>query len=79
MVLRIIFVFLGILELNRIMVSLFLLMIYINEMQLKIQIVPFYFQNVHQGYPDETFVRFLKARDGNVGKAHKMVTFIKLT
>ncbi|XP_034220355.1 SEC14 cytosolic factor-like isoform X3 [Prunus dulcis] len=31
------------------------------------------FENVHQGYPDETFVRFLKARDGNVGKAHKML------
>ncbi|XP_004295191.1 PREDICTED: SEC14 cytosolic factor-like [Fragaria vesca subsp. vesca] len=31
------------------------------------------FENVHQGYPDETFVRFLKARDWNVGKAHKML------
>ncbi|BBH04399.1 Sec14p-like phosphatidylinositol transfer family protein [Prunus dulcis] len=34
------------------------------------------FENVHQGYPDETFVRFLKARDGNVGKAHKMKPII---
>ncbi|KAK3007945.1 hypothetical protein RJ639_013358 [Escallonia herrerae] len=31
------------------------------------------FQNVHQGYPAETLVRFLKARDGNVAKAHKML------
>ncbi|KAM5546458.1 SEC14 cytosolic factor [Rosa sericea] len=31
------------------------------------------FENVHQGYPNETFVRFLKARDWNVGKAHKML------
>ncbi|CAL8998623.1 unnamed protein product [Prunus brigantina] len=31
------------------------------------------FENVHQGYPDETFMRFLKARDLNVGKAHKML------
>ncbi|GMN59104.1 hypothetical protein TIFTF001_028208 [Ficus carica] len=31
------------------------------------------FQNVHQGYPNETLVRFLKARDGNVSKAHKML------
>ncbi|KAK7276979.1 hypothetical protein RIF29_18128 [Crotalaria pallida] len=29
------------------------------------------FQNMHQGYPTETLVRFLKARDGNVAKAHK--------
>jgi len=28
---------------------------------------------MHQGYPTETLVRFLKARDGNVVKAHKMV------
>lgn len=31
------------------------------------------FQNIHQGYPNETLIRFLKARDGNVSKAHKMV------
>jgi hypothetical protein len=26
------------------------------------------------GYPTETLPRFLKARDGNVAKAHKMVS-----
>lgn len=31
------------------------------------------FENVHQGYPTETLVRFLKARDWNVSKAHKML------
>jgi hypothetical protein len=31
------------------------------------------FQNVHQGYPTETLLRFLKAREGNVTKAHKML------
>ncbi|KAG8385894.1 hypothetical protein BUALT_Bualt03G0092500 [Buddleja alternifolia] len=31
------------------------------------------FQNVHQGYPHETLMRFLKAREGNVTKAHKML------
>lgn len=31
------------------------------------------FQNVHQGYPNETLLRFLKARDWNVSKAHKML------
>ncbi|CAI9088192.1 OLC1v1022456C1 [Oldenlandia corymbosa var. corymbosa] len=31
------------------------------------------FQNVHQGNPTETLVRFLKARDGNVAKAYKML------
>ncbi|KAL6999104.1 hypothetical protein U1Q18_000270 [Sarracenia purpurea var. burkii] len=31
------------------------------------------FKNVHQGYPTETLVRFLKAREGNVSKAHKML------
>jgi hypothetical protein len=30
---------------------------------------------MHQGYPKETLVRFLKAREWNVAKAHKMVTF----
>lgn len=30
-------------------------------------------QNVHQGYPHEALMRFLKAREGNVSKAHKMV------
>ncbi|KAL5699965.1 hypothetical protein ACHQM5_025476 [Ranunculus cassubicifolius] len=32
------------------------------------------YQNVHQGYPIETLIRFLKARDWNVPKAHKMLT-----
>ncbi|XP_071725707.1 SEC14 cytosolic factor [Rutidosis leptorrhynchoides] len=31
------------------------------------------FENLHQGYPTEALVRFLKARDGNVAKAHKML------
>ncbi|KAK7320297.1 hypothetical protein VNO77_29641 [Canavalia gladiata] len=31
------------------------------------------FQNMHHGYPTETLVRFLKARDGNVAKAHQML------
>ncbi|KAL7604260.1 hypothetical protein Lser_V15G16793 [Lactuca serriola] len=31
------------------------------------------FQNVHQGYIVETLDRFLKAREGNVAKAHKML------
>ncbi|MFS7946428.1 putative CRAL-TRIO lipid binding domain, CRAL/TRIO domain, CRAL/TRIO domain superfamily [Helianthus anomalus] len=31
------------------------------------------FENLHQGYPTEALVRFLKARDGNVPKAHKML------
>ncbi|CAN6690317.1 unnamed protein product [Malus baccata var. baccata] len=31
------------------------------------------FQNVHQGYLVETFGRFLKARDSNVAKGHKML------
>ncbi|KAL0398905.1 UNVERIFIED_CONTAM: SEC14 cytosolic factor [Sesamum radiatum] len=31
------------------------------------------FQNIHQGYPRETLMRFLKAREGNVTKAHKML------
>ncbi|KAF2943636.1 SEC14 cytosolic factor isoform X2 [Oryza sativa Japonica Group] len=31
------------------------------------------FQNVHQGYPKETLLRFLKAREWNVSKAHKML------
>ncbi|KAJ4704118.1 Phosphatidylinositol/phosphatidylcholine transfer protein [Melia azedarach] len=31
------------------------------------------FQNVHQGYPTETLMRFLKAREWNVSKAHKML------
>ncbi|AQK40514.1 Sec14p-like phosphatidylinositol transfer family protein [Zea mays] len=29
--------------------------------------------NMHQGYPKETLVRFLKAREWNVAKAHKMI------
>ncbi|KAK4754357.1 hypothetical protein SAY87_002461 [Trapa incisa] len=31
------------------------------------------FENVHQGYLTETLVRFLKAREGNVAKAHRML------
>ncbi|XP_047335024.1 phosphatidylinositol/phosphatidylcholine transfer protein SFH9-like [Impatiens glandulifera] len=31
------------------------------------------FKNVHQGYPNETLKRFLKARDGDVDKAYKML------
>ncbi|XP_072995069.1 SEC14 cytosolic factor-like isoform X1 [Typha latifolia] len=31
------------------------------------------FQNMHQGYPTETLVRFLKGREWNVAKAHKML------
>lgn len=31
------------------------------------------FQNMHQGYPTEALNRFLKARDWNVDKAHKML------
>eukprot|EP00262_Sarcandra_glabra_P016016 TRINITY_DN506_c0_g5_i1.p1 TRINITY_DN506_c0_g5~~TRINITY_DN506_c0_g5_i1.p1 ORF type:complete len:327 (+),score=36.22 TRINITY_DN506_c0_g5_i1:149-1129(+) len=31
------------------------------------------FQNIHQGYPSETLMRFLKAREWNVAKAHKML------
>ncbi|PPR89802.1 hypothetical protein GOBAR_AA30885 [Gossypium barbadense] len=34
------------------------------------------FQNMHHGYPTETLVRFLKARDWNVQKAHKMKPII---
>ncbi|KAM7525321.1 hypothetical protein LguiA_015223 [Lonicera macranthoides] len=30
-------------------------------------------RKVHQGYPTETLLRFLKAREGNVAKAHKML------
>ncbi|XP_047341661.1 phosphatidylinositol/phosphatidylcholine transfer protein SFH2-like [Impatiens glandulifera] len=31
------------------------------------------FKNVHQGYPTGTLKRFLRARDGNLSKAHKML------
>ncbi|KAK1292111.1 hypothetical protein QJS10_CPB17g00436 [Acorus calamus] len=31
------------------------------------------FQNMHQGYPSETLLRFLKAREWNIPKAHKML------
>jgi hypothetical protein len=31
------------------------------------------YRNIHQGYPTENLLRFLKARDGNVQKAHKML------
>ncbi|KAJ7546860.1 hypothetical protein O6H91_08G057700 [Diphasiastrum complanatum] len=30
------------------------------------------FENMHVGYPMQTFERFLKAREGNVAKANKM-------
>ena len=39
------------------------------------QLHNFLFQNVHQGYPNETLVRFLKAREWHVTNAHKMVMF----
>lgn len=29
---------------------------------------------MHQGYPAENLCRFLKARDGNISKAQKMVS-----
>nr|XP_043621466.1 SEC14 cytosolic factor [Erigeron canadensis] len=31
------------------------------------------FENLHQGYETEALIRFLKARDGNISKAHKML------
>ncbi|KAJ7546861.1 hypothetical protein O6H91_08G057700 [Diphasiastrum complanatum] len=31
------------------------------------------FENMHVGYPMQTFERFLKAREGNVAKANKML------
>ncbi|THU64019.1 hypothetical protein C4D60_Mb01t22010 [Musa balbisiana] len=31
------------------------------------------FQNIHQGYPTETLVRFLKAREWSIPNAHKML------
>lgn len=31
------------------------------------------YKNLHQGYPNETAERFLKARDGNISKAFKML------
>ncbi|XP_051125270.1 phosphatidylinositol/phosphatidylcholine transfer protein SFH1-like [Andrographis paniculata] len=31
------------------------------------------FQNIHQGYPQETLMRFLRAREGNVTKAYNML------
>lgn len=40
----------------------------VDEQQLKNT-----FKNMHQGYPAETLIRFLKARDWNVAKAHKML------
>lgn len=43
------------------------------------QSIYFVLQNIHQGYPTETLERFLKARDWNVAKAHKMVGSIYLT
>ncbi|KAG6394172.1 hypothetical protein SASPL_144752 [Salvia splendens] len=34
---------------------------------------PFILQNIHQGYPHESLIRFLKAREGDVAKAYKML------
>lgn len=31
------------------------------------------YENLHQGYPAETLIRFLKARDGNISKAYSML------
>lgn len=31
------------------------------------------FENIHQVYPTENLVRFLKARDGNVSNAYEML------
>ncbi|KAL8209798.1 hypothetical protein R6Q57_006530 [Mikania cordata] len=31
------------------------------------------FESLHRGYPTETVIRFLKARDGNISKAHNML------
>jgi hypothetical protein len=42
--------------------------------ELSSQLHEFLFQNVHQGYPRETLVRFLKAREWHVTNAHKMVS-----
>jgi len=33
-------------------------------------------QNVHQGHVTETLIRFLKAREWNASKAHKMVWYL---
>ncbi|KAL5178107.1 SEC14 cytosolic factor [Glycine soja] len=36
------------------------------------------FQIMHQGYQTETLIRFLKARDWNIAKAHKMFELVQL-
>lgn len=38
-----------------------------------IHLISFILQNIHQGYPHESLIRFLKAREGDVSKAYKMV------
>lgn len=35
----------------------------------------FNLQNVHQGHVTETLIRFLKAREWDLSKAHKMVRY----
>lgn len=44
-----------------------------NPFQCEIHLISFTVQNIHQGYPHETLMRFLKAREGNITKAHNMV------
>jgi hypothetical protein len=46
---------------------------YPREIVFELSCFLFIFQNVHQGYPTETLVRFLKAREWHVNKAHRMV------
>ena len=57
------------------------LMIYDKILIICLIIYPYfscYYQNLHQGYPDANVARFLKARDGNVLLAFKMVKNIAL-
>ncbi|KAL8264246.1 hypothetical protein R6Q59_022376 [Mikania micrantha] len=44
-----------------------------NLMEASDQSLKIAFENFHQGYPAETMIRFLKARDGNISKAHNML------
>ncbi|AQL04467.1 Sec14p-like phosphatidylinositol transfer family protein [Zea mays] len=46
---------------------------YPREIVFELSHFPFIFQNVHQGYPTETLLRFLKAREWHVNKAHRML------
>ncbi|XP_028246143.1 SEC14 cytosolic factor-like isoform X3 [Glycine soja] len=48
--------------------SFFLSLVAVDDEQLKNT-----FQIMHQGYQTETLIRFLKARDWNIAKAHKML------